>query len=128
MCIRDRLKTPECSRLVKDMVVNFRSSKVETLPVQAARSIIVHLGEAFTTVWNTCMNKTSQCDSWRDWTRKLFNQSVGYTNIYGNWETPKPEMITYDYAKVAALKAIDCLLYTSPSPRDGLLSRMPSSA
>ena len=25
-------------------------------------------------------------------------------------------------------KAIPCLLYTSPSPRDGLLSRMPSSA
>ena len=24
--------------------------------------------------------------------------------------------------------ANDCLLYTSPSPRDGLLSRMPSSA
>ena len=31
---------------------------------------------------------------------------------------------------VAKLKEheIDCLLYTSPSPRDGLLSRMPSSA
>ena len=26
------------------------------------------------------------------------------------------------------LKVRDCLLYTSPSPRDGLLSRMPSSA
>ena len=25
-------------------------------------------------------------------------------------------------------KNINCLLYTSPSPRDGLLSRMPSSA
>ena len=25
-------------------------------------------------------------------------------------------------------ESIDCLLYTSPSPRDGLLSRMPSSA
>ena len=25
-------------------------------------------------------------------------------------------------------KAFTCLLYTSPSPRDGLLSRMPSSA
>ena len=25
-------------------------------------------------------------------------------------------------------KATFCLLYTSPSPRDGLLSRMPSSA
>ena len=24
--------------------------------------------------------------------------------------------------------ALNCLLYTSPSPRDGLLSRMPSSA
>ena len=26
------------------------------------------------------------------------------------------------------LKGMACLLYTSPSPRDGLLSRMPSSA
>ena len=26
------------------------------------------------------------------------------------------------------VKIRDCLLYTSPSPRDGLLSRMPSSA
>ena len=26
------------------------------------------------------------------------------------------------------VKSIACLLYTSPSPRDGLLSRMPSSA
>ena len=25
-------------------------------------------------------------------------------------------------------RAGDCLLYTSPSPRDGLLARMPSSA
>ena len=25
-------------------------------------------------------------------------------------------------------RVISCLLYTSPSPRDGLLSRMPSSA
>ena len=31
----------------------------------------------------------------------------------------------YQYAKVAY---VGCLLYTSPSPRDGLLSRMPSSA
>ena len=31
-------------------------------------------------------------------------------------------------AFVLLLKAHTCLLYTSPSPRDGLLSRMPSSA
>ena len=28
----------------------------------------------------------------------------------------------------SAVVAVTCLLYTSPSPRDGLLSRMPSSA
>ena len=28
----------------------------------------------------------------------------------------------------SSTKLIHCLLYTSPSPRDGLLSRMPSSA
>ena len=30
--------------------------------------------------------------------------------------------------KVDMSREITCLLYTSPSPRDGLLSRMPSSA
>ena len=37
----------------------------------------------------------------------------------------------YDEAVLAASitpGALPCLLYTSPSPRDGLLSRMPSSA
>ena len=29
---------------------------------------------------------------------------------------------------VLRLEVMTCLLYTSPSPRDGLLSRMPSSA
>ena len=30
--------------------------------------------------------------------------------------------------KEAGEQGANCLLYTSPSPRDGLLSRMPSSA
>ena len=30
--------------------------------------------------------------------------------------------------EIAKCKSKVCLLYTSPSPRDGLLSRMPSSA
>ena len=32
------------------------------------------------------------------------------------------------YEDIAQKTSYDCLLYTSPSPRDGLLSRMPSSA
>ena len=39
----------------------------------------------------------------------------------GEWEN-------YKTALRNASKTISCLLYTSPSPRDGLLSRMPSSA
>ena len=33
-----------------------------------------------------------------------------------------------DVVETSDSKSSDCLLYTSPSPRDGLLSRMPSSA
>ena len=36
--------------------------------------------------------------------------------------------VTIDVAAPVEGKANNCLLYTSPSPRDGLLSRMPSSA
>ena len=39
---------------------------------------------------------------------------------------PKNEEVVYSEAKVDQGK--DCLLYTSPSPRDATLSRMPSSA
>ena len=41
---------------------------------------------------------------------RIFNQIIQYVNEY-----------YYDEVDI-------CLLYTSPSPRDGLLSRMPSSA
>ena len=33
-----------------------------------------------------------------------------------------------DFAFMGVNQPVVCLLYTSPSPRDGLLSRMPSSA
>ena len=45
------------------------------------------------------------------------------------------DAIGYEFSDIAISQAVtknihykDCLLYTSPSPRDGLLSRMPSSA
>ena len=44
-------------------------------------------------------------------------------------ETFVPEAVKHEgYIRVKMLKKRACLLYTSPSPRDGLLSRMPSSA
>ena len=42
-------------------------------------------------------------------------------------DTPK-DSPNKDEVRSEALTLITCLLYTSPSPRDGLLSRMPSSA
>ena len=41
----------------------------------------------------------------------------------------KEKIIIYGAGRLdVGVHAKDCLLYTSPSPRDGLLSRMPSSA
>ena len=54
-------------------------------------------------------------------------------NVVGVYVAPEKPGQKADPLKEAALAAKlpvfqPCLLYTSPSPRDGLLSRMPSSA
>ena len=43
-------------------------------------------------------------------------------------DAPKKELTIKDIMVKAHKPAKDCLLYTSPSPRDATLSRMPSSA
>ena len=45
--------------------------------------------------------------------------------LYIGTGQPEPR---YDVTRGAGVFGSTCLLYTSPSPRDGLLSRMPSSA
>ena len=47
-----------------------------------------------------------------------------YLSLFYAWSTDKK--IRYESSTGGLLNG--CLLYTSPSPRDGLLSRMPSSA
>ena len=56
-------------------------------------------------------------------------------NILGGMDTATSGSVTVGDLNVTKLNGRglvkyrrDCLLYTSPSPRDGLLSRMPSSA
>ena len=41
---------------------------------------------------------------------------------------PSHVLLPEEEYPVPVVEFEDCLLYTSPSPRDGLLSRMPSSA
>ena len=54
---------------------------------------------------------------------KLLENIDGMTQLYRIAKAAAENGDTY-----ITLPFRDCLLYTSPSPRDGLLSRMPSSA
>ena len=59
-----------------------------------------------------------------DVVEKLQTSMQSGKSIYDGWITDSDLIGThYRYGKI-----MNCLLYTSPSPRDGLLSRMPSSA
>ena len=58
---------------------------------------------------------------WDNYRQTLFSifPDLDYGETWAKWESKETGLIAKTYT---------CLLYTSPSPRDGLLSRMPSSA
>ena len=62
----------------------------------------------------------------------LLNSNISFTGSKVNISTYAVGRDAYsigmDGSRLSLLGNNDCLLYTSPSPRDGLLSRMPSSA
>ena len=66
----------------------------------------------------------------------ITSNMVGWPIQFGMMNTAglyAPTGVLYDNVKVTQATTEEeatasCLLYTSPSPRDGLLSRMPSSA
>ena len=60
---------------------------------------------------------------YQDDVRELGNTAWTAYNALTHWSTHTDHQITTDEGKT-----IPVSLYTSPSPRDGLLSRMPSSA
>ena len=49
--------------------------------------------------------------------------TIGITGMMGSGKST-----ALNFFNKRGIKTYDCLLYTSPSPRDGLLCRMPSSA
>ena len=57
-------------------------------------------------------------------TRLLYGDAVSKDSIAPEAYGSVDELV----AALGLIRYENCLLYTSPSPRDGLLSRMPSSA
>ena len=55
-------------------------------------------------------------------------QSLPAFTVSSTFTSKRKLEFVQDYNGVLHLDYDNCLLYTSPSPRDGLLSRMPSSA
>ena len=80
----------------------------------------------------------SPLDSFTVATELLTNLALQDTSLVVRRNAARTLLLTGDYyyfqldevqtAYKYYVQSIDCLLYTSPSPRDGLLSRMPSSA
>ena len=66
---------------------------------------------------------------------KAFQHTASYDAAIAGWlagvaepANPFPDTLNLSYSRVDTLRYGDCLLYTSPSPRDRTRSRMPSSA
>ena len=79
---------------------------------------------------NECQVYKKDVDRWSP--RQLRRPERQVTYLMVKDSVPEVEVVTgtgrVKYTKRARSDASSCLLYTSPSPRDGLLSRMPSSA
>ena len=75
---------------------------------------------------DTIINQLKRLGASCDWSRERFTMDEGLSKavIKVFVELHRDGLIYKD----KRLVNWDCLLYTSPSPRDGLLSRMPSSA
>ena len=71
-------------------------------------------------------------NSLADAVNTLYNQVSVSTSNYASIDTTSQDKINLKTSEIGLVagrvEVYNCLLYTSPSPRDGLLSRMPSSA
>ena len=80
--------------------------------------------ESFQAIWRKKHKKEDHPDR-----RNVDACAVPLMIVANKWDSIKDENnpLARDRLGLKALCQV-CLLYTSPSPRDGLLSRMPSSA
>ena len=102
MCIRDRYKSELVLRNLKYCIID----EVDSVLIDEARTPLIISGQSgkSTKLYELCDILARQLQR-------------------GEYKGERTKMQAIMNEEVE-----DCLLYTSPSPRDGLLSRMPSSA
>ena len=102
--------------IIPDLIIGDLDSLLQR-PVWESMTNVVRLAEQDTTDFEKCLYSVSA---------PLF-LAFGFT---GNRldHTLAAVHIAAKYIAEKSIILVACLLYTSPSPRDGLLSRMPSSA
>ena len=110
----------------KDKEAYFKGELVEPI-----KPIVYYIDPATPNKWKPYFKKGIE-----DWARVF--EKAGFKNAIVAKDTPSKEEnpnfsledVRYSSVRYVATKTRNatCLLYTSPSPRDGLLSRMPSSA
>ena len=152
MCIRDRDET-----IIPDLIVNKRSNQWEIIVndnwIPSLRiSKIYHKMtddlDSQTTKTKKFLKHNYNSAKWfiqaveqrRETLVSVMNEIINRQSEFfkGNIEELRPmklqdiaESIDMDISTISRAtrgKYVDCLLYTSPSPRDATLSRMPSSA
>ena len=83
----------------------------------------------FSPIFTSMHPAGGQCIQTDDRKKSWIPNKDGWPAPEGNKKPPKEDPLYTSPLECTSKKQLnDCLLYTSPSPRDGLLSRMPSSA
>ena len=94
------------------------AAAVKSVNMPGSLPYIMSFGkQAVTMTWEGYLTDKSLVDDLADLVYKQVTVTTPDTNYNGEWI-----LTSFTWRERG------CLLYTSPSPRDGLLSRMPSSA
>ena len=112
----------------EDLISHVKSSE-DILAAQADNKVGIILGWQNTSAIENDINKLQ---IFYDLGIRVAQLTYNTQNLVGSgcWETNDGGLSDFGKDVVSEMNRLGmvCLLYTSPSPRDGLLSRMPSSA
>ena len=107
----------------------FRRFVVRVTPIGVLAMLAALLGFAPVVVdAQVATQFEDQCWFVADGSNGTANDWLSEYDLVTDTETPAGSGTGTQFIEAIAFHYPSCLLYTSPSPRDGLLSRMPSSA